>query len=112
MSSIEKIAAQAYGDNTDRGFYDDIDSDNVRDLLSMIMLGVTEDAELVEALRRPEPQMSEKIPEFTEEEEEWADAILRRLDYGAFRGLRIAEVLEAKMKYNRTRGHRHGGKRA
>lgn len=47
--------------------------------------------------------MSEKIPDFTEAEEEAADALHRLLDYCHARQLKVGEALVAKIKYNATR---------
>lgn len=70
-----------------------------------IMLVVTELAELVEGLRKPEPA---SIEGFTHEEEEVADAIIRLLDYAGAYGLRVGEALAAKMVKNEGRPFRHG----
>lgn len=64
--------------------------------------------EALEGVRKDLP--STAISGFTNEEEEYADAIIRILDLNAARGLRIGEAVIAKMKYNLGREHRHGGK--
>ena len=69
-----------------------------------IMLVVTELAELVEGLRKP----GEGMGDFSNEEEEVADAIIRLLDYAGAYGLRIGEALCAKMAKNEGRPYRHG----
>lgn len=74
-----------------------------------LMLIVGEVAEVSEALREGNPE-SKKIPGFTCEEEEMADIILRAMDYAAKEGLRLAEAVLAKHKFNTTRPHKHGGK--
>lgn len=51
-----------------------------------------------------------RLPEFTGVEAEMADVIIRIMDFGLARGHRIAEALEAKIEYNKTRAHKHGGK--
>ena len=43
------------------------------------------------------------IPEFTSEEAEVADAIIRLMNYGTDRKLRLAEAIFAKNEYNRNR---------
>lgn len=43
---------------------------------------------------------------------ELADVIIRILDYAGHLGLDIDRAVELKMEYNKTRPHRHGGKRA
>lgn len=54
---------------------------------------------------------SEKIPAFTSEEEELADVMIRILDRAKAKNLRLAEAMLAKNKFNKTRPHRHGGKK-
>lgn len=43
---------------------------------------------------------------------ELADVIIRILDYAGHEKVDMAEIIREKMKYNKTRSHRHGGKRA
>lgn len=64
--------------------------------------------EALEGIRKDLP--SDKIEGFTNEEEEYADAIIRILDLNTARNLRIGEAVVAKMEHNLTRAHRHGGK--
>jgi len=73
----------------------------------MIMLTVTELAEAVEALRRGNPP-DEKLPDFTQVETELADAVIRIMDQAQARGWRVAQAVEAKLRYNATRGYKHG----
>lgn len=72
-----------------------------------IMLVVTELAELIEGLRKPDPAAAETFG-FINEEEEVADAIIRLLDYSGHYGLRIGEALGAKMAKNEGRPYKHG----
>lgn len=53
---------------------------------------------------------SDKIPGFTNAEEEYADLIIRLADMAEGMRLRIGEAVVAKMEYNATRPHLHGGK--
>jgi len=64
-------------------------------------------SEALEAARMGDPK-SEKIPEFSEIEEELADAIIRIMDYSAGKKLRIAEAILAKIEYNKSRPYKHG----
>jgi NTP pyrophosphatase (non-canonical NTP hydrolase) len=64
-------------------------------------------SEAVEALRHGNPR-SEKIPEFTHEEEELADCIIRILDYCGAKGYDIGGAIVAKSEYNEGRAYLHG----
>lgn len=72
-----------------------------------IALMHSELSEALEAIRHGNPQ-SDKIPHFTNLEEELADVIIRILDYSAGRGLRIGEAIAAKHAYNVHRPYKHG----
>jgi hypothetical protein len=74
-----------------------------------LMLIVTELAEAMEGRRHGNPP-SDKIPGFSQEEEEYADAQIRLMQTAAERKYRLAEAVLAKMAYNATREHKHGGK--
>jgi hypothetical protein len=75
------------------------------------MLELTEKTELTEAARKGlSKSPSDHIPEFTFEEEENADEIIRILDKCGRRGLRVGEALIAKLDYNASRPFRHGKK--
>ena len=75
---------------------------------SMVALEHAELSEGLEAIRKP--QKDDHIPEFTMEEAEAADAIIRIMNRSARRYLRVAEALVAKINYNRTRPYKHGNK--
>ena len=77
----------------------------------VLMLMVTEIAEAMEAYRSGNPE-SEKIPGFSQMEEELADVVIRLLDYAGGENLDIEGALLAKMAYNEKRPYRHGGKLA
>lgn len=69
-------------------------------------------SELSEALEGfREPGLSEKINGYSKVEEEYADVIIRIMDHSAHLGLDVAGAIMAKMAYNRSRPHRHGGKK-
>lgn len=76
---------------------------------SSIALYTSELSEALEGIRHGNPP-DDKIPEFTAEEAEYADAIIRIMDTAEADGLRVAEALEAKIAFNDTRSFRHGGK--
>jgi hypothetical protein len=62
--------------------------------------------EMTEGIRKPGPDAH--CPEFTQEEIELADVFIRGADYASARGLRLAEAILAKMKFNASRPYKHG----
>lgn len=54
---------------------------------------------------------SDHIPAFQGVEEEFADVIIRIMHYAQARGLRVAEAIIDKNAFNRSRPHKHGGKK-
>lgn len=73
-----------------------------------LMLVVTELAEGYEGIRRNINHMpDEHCPEYTNEEIELADAIIRLMDLAEFRKLRLANAILCKMDYNATRPYKH-----
>lgn len=76
----------------------------------IVALMHSELSEGLEAMRHGNPP-SDHIPEFTGVEEEYADVIIRIMDHAKARGHRVAEAIFAKMDFNNTREHKHGGKK-
>lgn len=75
----------------------------------LIALMHSELSEALEGLRAGNPP-SDKIPEFSSVEEEFADVIIRIMDHAAAKGYRVGPAIEAKLRFNSNRPHRHGGK--
>jgi NTP pyrophosphatase (non-canonical NTP hydrolase) len=67
-----------------------------------LMLAVGELGETLEAVRKNLGPDSH-IPDFTSEEAEVADAVIRLMNYATDRKLRLAEAIVAKNEYNRNR---------
>lgn len=75
--------------------------------VSKLGLMMTEIAEAIEGRRHGDPK-SDKLPAFTQQEEELADCIVRIMHYSAHEKLRVAEALVAKLDYNEKRPYKHG----
>ena len=100
--NIDEMAQAAFANSRDKGFWDE----NPRNKGEMIALMHSELSEMLEGVRKPGPD--EHCPDFTKEEVELADLLIRAGDYAAGHGLRVTEALQAKMAYNRSRPHKHG----
>ena len=87
-----------------KGFWEDGVERNNGEMLCLIH---SEISEALEALRHGNPP-DDKVPEFTGAETELADAVIRIMDLAHARGWRVAQAIEAKMKFNATRAHKHG----
>jgi len=97
-------AEKVHENNISKGWWDTDRNDG-----EMIALMHSELSEALEYIRHGNP-LSDHIPEFTGIEEEMADVIIRIMDYGKARCLRIPEAIEAKMQFNANRPYKHGGK--
>jgi len=96
------LAKAAHATAIEKGWWDKNRSDG-----ECIALMHSELSEALESQRHGSPP-DEHIPEFTGEEVELGDAVIRIMDFGQSKGLRIAEAILAKMAFNKTRPHKHG----
>lgn len=104
VTEFNRLAGQVHQIAVDHGWWDEPRNDG-----EILMLMVTELAEACEALRHGNPP-DDKIPEFTGVEAELADVIIRAMDYAVAKKLRLGEAVIAKMQFNASRPHKHGGK--
>lgn len=66
-------------------------------------------SELSEALEAVRCNLtSDHIPQFTGIEEEFADVVIRIMQFSDWAGLRLSDAILAKMEYNRGRPYKHG----
>ena len=103
---------------TSKGWWDDTISDSILtpdELLSKLMLVVTEISEAAEEVRIPGFDPCKALVVDNKPEGfpvELADAVIRIFDICGRLGIDLDAAIETKHRYNETRAIRHGGKLA
>lgn len=122
INILNIIALRVHQTAREKGWWDERDAlvviaeqHGMGDFAEKLVAGnliALEHSELSEALEnlRHGCTPDDKIPEFSGEEAELADCVIRILDHAARRGLRLGEAIVAKMEFNAGRSHKHGGK--
>ena len=107
-AGIDALIDRAYGNSERHGFWDETPRPDVpvETRASKIALMHSELSEMLEGVRKP--ANDSHCPEFTSEEVELADLIIRAADYAGARKLRLADAIHAKMKFNEARPYKHG----
>jgi hypothetical protein len=101
--SLDQISEVLYEEHLkEKGF-----NDPQRSLERELMLICSEAFEMFEDYRHGKI-MSDKIPNFTIQEEEAADMIIRILNAASMRGWRIGDAVLAKHIFNMNRPFKHG----
>jgi len=98
----DKVSKQIYKNAVEHGFWKGEVNDGER-----MALIHAEISEALEALREGNPS-SNKIMEFSNLEEELADAVIRIMDYAFGKDLDVAGAILAKIEYNKDREFMHG----
>jgi hypothetical protein len=104
--AFNRIQTRAHTHALSHGFWEGPENNAVG---TKIALMHSELSEALEAQRIGDPP-DKNCPEFSGTEVELADTIVRIMDFAGRHGLRVAEALLAKIEYNATRPHMHGGK--
>lgn len=104
INALNVLAEDCHTISKSKGWWDKPRNDG-----ECIALMHSELSEWLEYIRNGNPK-SDHIPDFTGAEEEAADTIIRVLDLCQARGWDIGAAVAAKMAFNKTRSHKHGGK--
>lgn len=113
---LSEIISESYNTAVEKGWWED---DIERSVGTVLMLMVTELAEAMEEHRDGhaldeiwyQPEGSPKAGKPEGVTVELADVIIRIADFCGHYKLPIHRAIREKLAYNKTRPHRHGGKR-
>jgi NTP pyrophosphatase (non-canonical NTP hydrolase) len=112
---IRKLQKRAHATATEKGWWEDRDPEDEQTVLACLALVHSEISEAVEAVR--DEGVHSRVEYIIDNKPlglavELADAVIRIADLCEAIGIDLDDAIEAKMEYNETRLHRHGGKKA
>ena len=110
--TIDSLVAEAHGTAVEKGWWEGFEDPEMR-VPEAIALIHSEASEALECYRDGEMEYSEREDGKPEGfGVELADVIVRVADLAGALGVDLTYCLRRKLAFNRTRPHRHGGKRA
>jgi hypothetical protein len=100
---IDRLARACYANSFLHGFWPEGQERNKGEMIALMH---SELSEMLEGVRKPGPDCH--CPEYTSEEIEAADVLIRLLDYACGHNLRLMDAVLVKMAFNESRPPKHG----
>ena len=109
--NIEELINTCHAIAKEKGWWDGSNEKlTVPEIAEKLLMIHAEVSEATEALRIHEIEISTYDNKPEGMTVELADVMIRIFDLAGRMDLKLVEAIDAKIKYNRTRSHRHGGK--
>ena len=105
MNGLNDLAREVHQNAVEHGWWE-----NPPEFGTIIALIHSELSEALEEYRNGKPIVYEIDGKPEGIASEFADVIIRVLDYCGHAGIDIEEAIRVKMEYNKTRPYKHGGK--